>query len=196
VRPFVEALQGAMADTCAAFGVAAGGRPGHPGCWVDTEGPHPRKIGALGIRVAGGVSYHGIALNVTTRLADFDLIDPCGVPGLRSTSLARERARAGLPGADPDDPPSTESVGEAAAAFAPSLAARLGLALVGALPRTADPAAERRELEALVERLAAATSVRDAGAPAAADARGPIAATSGIAAAPVTPGAALSGGAR
>jgi lipoate-protein ligase B len=79
------------------------------------------------------VSFHGIALNVTTNLADFELIDPCGMPGLRSTSIARERARAGLAGADPEAPPSTESVAEAAAAFAPALARRLGLELAGDL---------------------------------------------------------------
>jgi lipoyl(octanoyl) transferase len=155
VRPFVEALEGAMADTCAAAGIAAGPRPGHPGCWVDAAGPLPRKIGALGIRVARGVSFHGIALNVTTNLADFDLIDPCGMPGLRSTSLARERARAGLPGADADAVPSTASVAEAAAAFAPALARRLRFELVGDLPPGADATGERRALEALVECLRA-----------------------------------------
>lgn len=131
IRAFVEALEGAMADTCAAAGVNAGPRPGHPGCWVGAETPLPRKIGAVGIRVARGVSFHGIALNVTTNLADFDLIDPCGMPGLRSTSIARERARAGIPGADAAAPPSTESVAEAAATFAPALARRLGFELVG-----------------------------------------------------------------
>ena len=157
VRPFVEALEGAMADTCAAAGIAAGPRPGHPGCWVDATGPLPRKIGALGIRVARGVSFHGIALNVTTNLADFDLIDPCGMPGLRSTSLARERARTGLPGADADADaaPTTASVAEAAAAFAPALARRLGFELVGDLPPGDDATGERRALEALVERLRA-----------------------------------------
>ncbi|HSW42162.1 MAG TPA: lipoyl(octanoyl) transferase LipB [Patescibacteria group bacterium] len=132
IRAFVAALEGAMADTCAAAGVAAGSRSGHPGCWVGPETPLPRKIGALGIRVARGVSFHGIALNVTTNLADFDLIDPCGTPGLRSTSIARERARAGIPGADAAAPPTTESVAEAAAVFAPALARRLGLELAGA----------------------------------------------------------------
>ena len=83
-----------MAETCAAFGVAAGRRDGHPGCWCDAEGPLPRKIGALGIRVERGVSYHGIALNVTPDLADFDLIDPCGMPGLASTSIAAELRRS------------------------------------------------------------------------------------------------------
>ena len=167
VRPFVEALEGAMADTCVAAGIAAGSRPGHPGCWVDPGGPLPRKIGALGIRVARGVSFHGIALNVTTNLADFDLIDPCGMPGLRSTSIARERARArGAADADPgssagagtDVPPTTESVAQAAAAFAPALAARLGFELVGPLPPDADPAAQRRALEGLVARTAAAAA--------------------------------------
>jgi lipoyl(octanoyl) transferase len=131
IRDFVAALEGAMVDTCAAAGVGAGSRPGHPGCWVGAETPLPRKIGALGIRVARGVSIHGIALNVTTNLAEFDLIDPCGMPGLRSTSIARERARVGLSGADADTEPTTESVAEAASAFAPALARRLGLELVG-----------------------------------------------------------------
>ncbi len=154
VRPFVEALEGAMADTCASAGVVAGARPGHPGCWVGADTPLPRKVGALGIRVARGVSFHGIALNVTTNLADFDLIDPCGMPGLRSTSLDRERARAGLPRADADAAPTTESVARAAHAFAPSLARRLGFELAGDLPPAADAGEERLALGRLVARLA------------------------------------------
>jgi lipoyl(octanoyl) transferase len=160
VRPFVEALEGAMADTCAAAGVRAGPRPGHPGCWVGADGPLPRKIGAIGIRVARGVSFHGIALNVTTNLADFDLIDPCGMPGLRSTSLARERARdlasadgaAGTASLDPDGPPSTESVALAGADFARALARHLGFELAGDLPPGADAVLERRALRELVDR--------------------------------------------
>ena len=68
-------------------------RDGHPGCWVDPDGADPRKIGALGLRIERGVSYHGIALNVTVDLADFDLIDPCGMPGVASTSIAAELRR-------------------------------------------------------------------------------------------------------
>ena len=48
LRPFVRALEAAMIDTCAAFGVTAARRDGHPGCWVDPDGAGPRKIGALG----------------------------------------------------------------------------------------------------------------------------------------------------
>jgi lipoyl(octanoyl) transferase len=90
VRPLVRALEAAMAATCAAFGVEADRREGHPGCWCGVRGAAPRKIGALGIRVERGVSYHGVALNVDPDLTDFDLIDACGMPGVVSTSIARE----------------------------------------------------------------------------------------------------------
>ncbi len=143
LRPYVRALEAALSDTCAAFGVTAGRRDGHPGCWVDPEGPMPRKIGALGIRVERGVAYHGIALNVNVDLRDFELIDPCGMPGLTSTSLAAERGRR-------HEPPSTDAVADAAAVFAGELARHLGAALAGALPPRADAAAERAALDRLV----------------------------------------------
>ena len=111
-------------------------------------GRGPRKIGALGIRVARGVTFHGIALNVTTDLADFDLIDPCGMPGLRSTSLARERlrddrSRARMPAgrrAGAGATPTTASVAGAAAAFAPASPAVWARRSAGDLP----PARTRR----------------------------------------------------
>ncbi|HUP55556.1 MAG TPA: lipoyl(octanoyl) transferase LipB, partial [Methylomirabilota bacterium] len=62
VRPFVRALEAALVETCAAEGVSAARRDGHPGCWCDPDGVSPRKIGALGLRIERGVSYHGIAL--------------------------------------------------------------------------------------------------------------------------------------
>lgn len=118
LRPFVRALEAAMIDTCAALDVPAGRRDGHPGCWCDPDGAAPRKIGALGLRVERGVSYHGIALNVTADLDDFDLIDPCGMPGVVSTSIARERG-------DLDARPSTASVEGAAWLFARAFASRI-----------------------------------------------------------------------
>jgi len=73
------------------------------------------------VRVERGVTYHGIALNVTTDLRDFDLIDPCGLPDIGITSIAKE---AGWSAGWPADrqAPSTDSVGEAAILFAESLA--------------------------------------------------------------------------
>jgi len=123
VRPLVEALEGAMLETCAANGVAAIRRAGHPGAWIEGDrGRPPRKIGALGLRIERGVSYHGIALNIDPDLRDFDLIDPCGMPGLVSTSIAEELGRSA-------EAPSTEAVQAAAAPFAEAFAAALGAPL-------------------------------------------------------------------
>lgn len=139
LRPFVRALEAALVETCAAHGVAADRRDGHPGSWCDVEGLFPRKIGALGLRVERGVSYHGIALNVDPDLADFGLIDACGMPGVVSTSIARELGRA-------DEAPSTERVAEAgrifAAAFARAIGATLDWASPEALEARAEPAGE------------------------------------------------------
>jgi lipoyl(octanoyl) transferase len=124
IRPFVRALEQALEVTCREQGVTAGRRDGHPGCWCDGDGATPRKIGALGLRVERGVTYHGIALNVTVDLADFDLIDPCGMPGVVSTSIAAERGERGLP-------PSTESVELAAGTFARAFAEAIDAPLEG-----------------------------------------------------------------
>lgn len=147
LRPFVRALEGAMADTCAEFGVAAGRRDGHPGCWCDADELSPRKIGALGVRVERGVSYHGIALNVSTDLRDFELIDACGMPGVASTSIARELGSA--------EEPTTASVARAAGAFGRAFARRIGATLEGDLPPAADPAAALARLERLLRDRAA-----------------------------------------
>ena len=122
LRPFVRALEAALIETCAAHGVSAARRDGHPGCWCDPDGGSPRKIGALGLRLERGVSYHGIALNVTVDLADFALIDACGIPGVTSTSIARELGR-------PDARPTTDSVEGAAWIFARSFASAIAAPL-------------------------------------------------------------------
>jgi len=122
IRPLVRALEAALVATCAGLGVRAARRDGHPGCWCDPDGPDPRKIGALGLRVERGVSYHGIALNITVDLADFDLIDPCGMPGVTSTSISRELA-------EEVDVPTTASVERAARLFAAAFASELGAPL-------------------------------------------------------------------
>jgi len=120
VRPLVTALEEAMIATCAELGVGAYRRDGHPGCWVGGEvggeaGRPPRKIGALGLRIERGVSYHGIALNVDPDLRDFELIDPCGEPGLISTSIAEDLGRTA-------EPPTTAAVERAGSIFAAAFA--------------------------------------------------------------------------
>ena len=120
LRPFVRALELTMADVAARYGVEAAPRPGHPGVWIDQAGSVPRKLGALGLRVERGVTYHGIALNIATRLEDFDLIDPCGMAGLDVTSVARELGWEGSAAG-----PSTDGVREAGDWFAGALSRRL-----------------------------------------------------------------------
>jgi lipoyl(octanoyl) transferase len=120
VRPLVAALEAAMIETCAALGVEAVRRDGHPGCWIDAGPNRPfRKIGALGLRIERGVCYHGIALNVDVDLRDFELIDPCGEPGLISTSVAEELGRTA-------EPPSTQQVERSGAIFAEAFGAAIG----------------------------------------------------------------------
>lgn len=139
LRPFVRALELAMSDLAMSWRVPGARREGYPGCWVDPEGVEglPRKLGALGLRVERGVTYHGIALNVTTRLEDFELIDACGLTGIQVTSIARELGWTG-----PDAQPSTSSVEDAAQRYAAALAHRLDEALAAsAEPRPARTAA-------------------------------------------------------
>jgi lipoyl(octanoyl) transferase len=133
IRPLVRALEEAMIATCATLGVEATRRDGHPGCWVMEGGRPPRKIGALGIRVERGVSYHGIALNVDPDLRDFELIDPCGMPGVVSTSIAEELGRTA-------EAPSTEAVQRAASIFEGAFGEALGAPIRSVERNVLDPA--------------------------------------------------------
>jgi lipoyl(octanoyl) transferase len=80
VREFVRLMEQAVIDLLTAHGVTGLRRPGAPGIYVGDA-----KIAALGIRVARGRAFHGLALNVDMDLAPFEAIDPCGYPGLRVT---------------------------------------------------------------------------------------------------------------
>jgi lipoyl(octanoyl) transferase len=93
VHRYVRDLEEAMIRVCAAFGVRAGRIDGLSGAWVGDG-----KIGAVGVRISRWITSHGVALNVATDLAAFDLIVPCGIAGKGVTSLARETGRAiGVP---------------------------------------------------------------------------------------------------
>jgi lipoyl(octanoyl) transferase len=80
VRRLVEVMRALLAEQ----GIASHWDPAHPGLWVKNE-----KIGAVGIRVEGGVSRHGFALNVQPDLGHFAHIVPCGLTDRAVTSLAR-----------------------------------------------------------------------------------------------------------
>ena len=87
LRRYVRSLEEAIIGTAADFGVGAARVEGLPGVWVDGV----RKLAAVGVRVKRGVTTHGLALNVSTDLAWFDEMIPCGLRDIEVTSLARER---------------------------------------------------------------------------------------------------------
>ena len=115
--------------TAARYGVEVMRRPPYTGVWSGN-----RKLGAIGVKLAGGVTTHGVALNVTTDLRWFDRITPCGIDGAGVASLQT----LGAPGLTP-------------AAVAPVLAHSFASAF-GSRLHDAGP------LEALVQRLMSETA--------------------------------------
>src|SRR3954454_5853545 len=94
VVDFVRRLEEAMIATCADFGVATARVPGRSGVWLRADGLRPeRKIGAIGLRVAQGVTMHGIALNCDVDLGWYDRFVPCGIADAGVTTLSLEVGR-------------------------------------------------------------------------------------------------------
>lgn len=84
VHRYVRDVEEVMIRTAAAFGVEAGRVVGLTGIWVGHE-----KLGAIGVRIAKWITSHGFAFNVTTDLAHFQLIVPCGIADRGVTSLEK-----------------------------------------------------------------------------------------------------------
>ena len=95
VVTYVRLLEDAMIGVCAEFGVSAERVDGRSGAWLpgDRHGRPDRKIAALGIRVARGVTMHGFALNCDCDLSWYDRIVPCGISDAAVTSLSAETGR-------------------------------------------------------------------------------------------------------
>jgi lipoyl(octanoyl) transferase len=100
VVAYVRRLEGALIEVCAGFGVEAGRVEGRSGVWLPADEPGPgsrwrpeRKIAAIGIRVARGVTMHGFALNCDPDLGAFGAIVPCGIADAGVTSLSAELGR-------------------------------------------------------------------------------------------------------
>jgi len=82
VREFVQRIEQAVIEVLAGYGVNAARLAGAPGVYVQGA-----KIAALGLRIKGGCSYHGVALNVNVDLVPYQAINPCGYAGMRVTRL-------------------------------------------------------------------------------------------------------------
>ena len=83
VKELVRRLEAALIEVLEGYGIQGVRRAGMPGVYVGEA-----KIAAIGLRVARGCTYHGVALNVDMDLEPFTRIDPCGHPGLAATSMA------------------------------------------------------------------------------------------------------------
>ena len=88
---YVRAVEQLLIDALADLGLPGCGRlREYPGVWVEPDGASPRKIAAIGVRLTRGRTMHGFALNVSTDLAMFGHIVPCGIADKAVTSLQAE----------------------------------------------------------------------------------------------------------
>jgi len=103
VPAFVQTLENAVIAALADEGIAGRSRVAEgrdfTGVWVED-----RKIASIGLHVSRGVTTHGFAVNVDGDLQPFEWVVPCGLGGVRMTSVLKEHLAAGVPGpADPAD---------------------------------------------------------------------------------------------
>lgn len=88
---YVNTVEQLVIDTCKELGLNDVGRlRDYPGVWVEPESENPRKIAAIGVRLNGGRTMHGFALNVDPDMGFYDHIVPCGISDKAVTSLALE----------------------------------------------------------------------------------------------------------
>ena len=90
----VRRMELALMEVCAGFGLHTEQVEGRSGVWVtaDERGPD-RKVAAIGVRVARGVTMHGFALNCDPDMRAFANMVPCGIPDAGATSLSQELGR-------------------------------------------------------------------------------------------------------
>jgi lipoyl(octanoyl) transferase len=94
----VRRLEEALIEVCAGFGLTTGRVEGRSGVWVAADEPAQgfrpeRKVAAIGVRVARGVTMHGFALNCDPDMTAFSNMIPCGIPDAGVTSLSAELGR-------------------------------------------------------------------------------------------------------
>ncbi|HKW44798.1 MAG TPA: lipoyl(octanoyl) transferase LipB [Candidatus Eremiobacteraceae bacterium] len=88
VQAFVRKMEESVIRALAQFGVVGERRTDHPGVFIGGA-----KVASIGAAVRRGVTYHGFALDVCTDLSYYRLINPCGMPEVAVTTIAREAGR-------------------------------------------------------------------------------------------------------
>jgi lipoyl(octanoyl) transferase len=92
-KAFLRLMENAMIAVLASYGLESYWLEGKTGVWLKDKSSRERKIASLGIAVRKGVSYHGLALNVSTDLKYFELISPCGFEPKVMTTMKEQLAR-------------------------------------------------------------------------------------------------------
>ena len=87
---YVRKLEAALIQACEQVGLLTGQVEGRTGIWVEPNSPHARKIAAIGVRVAKGVTMHGFALNCDNSLAGFSQIVACGITDAKVSTISAE----------------------------------------------------------------------------------------------------------
>ena len=90
---YLRNLEQAVIETCVRFGVAGDREPGKTGVWCTNAAGARKKLCSMGIACRKWVTFHGLALNVTTDLSYFGRINPCGFESGIMSSLAVELLR-------------------------------------------------------------------------------------------------------
>jgi len=85
VNEYIRKLETIGIELLGDFGINAGRRKGYPGLWLGEK-----KIGAIGVRIKKWVTFHGMAVNISNDLSIFEMIVPCGLEGVRITSVCGE----------------------------------------------------------------------------------------------------------
>ena len=94
---YLRNLEEAVIRTCARFGLATDREPGKTGVWLTTPAGMRRKLCSMGIACRKWVTFHGLALNVTSDLAYFRRINPCGFEASVMTTMAEQLGAIDLP---------------------------------------------------------------------------------------------------
>ncbi|GJL56287.1 MAG: hypothetical protein NPIRA02_34190 [Nitrospirales bacterium] len=88
-KAYVGMLQDVIIRVLAEWHIRGHAKEKFPGVWVEADDSTSEKIAAVGVRIAKGVTMHGLALNVSIDLKPFELITPCGIQGCLVTSMER-----------------------------------------------------------------------------------------------------------
>ncbi|MHC4738076.1 MAG: lipoyl(octanoyl) transferase LipB, partial [Planctomycetota bacterium] len=85
INEYIRKLEAIGIELLELLGISSQRRKGFPGLWVGD-----RKIASIGVRVSKSVTYHGMAMNIQNDLSIFDYITPCGLNGIKMTSVYKE----------------------------------------------------------------------------------------------------------